>query len=380
MDQVMKTLDLSATSIRSPQETTTARTNVHVTPTRTRPLKPHTPPPAPQMEGIAPGNSALPQSVKDVGSTRTTDILSSRDTPPPPSSKRCLFLQVLGGRAFLDHLPGPTPCPHAHFTLHIHFRGQRYHSREVACACEPDFREGFLLELKKKRSLSTIAGGDGGEDNVGSMISCSDALSLSDPIQIALTSTNHRGEVDLVGTYNLEWRRVLCEGSGRFAVTVELNGVGPEAKITPGILDLRIDLLPHSSEALHPDLLSAQLGLEKQRHTEKERLFLVYAKQWWKEFLQVRTEHAQRLVKIFAPDEAGVSQMVCCFVRPLKAGRLLDSPRYASRFVSLIPFEKTGSVGRGACCSEMWSSTFAMLVSKKGVNTTRQPPNKGCLL
>ena len=30
------------------------------------------------------------------------------------------------------------------------------------------------------------------------------------------------------------------------------------------------------------------------------RLFLVYAKQWWKEYLQIRATHRERLVKIFA--------------------------------------------------------------------------------
>lgn len=287
--------------------------------------------------------------------------LRHEDTPPS-SSKRCLFIQVLGGRAFLDHLADPPPCPHAHFTLHVHFRGQRYHSRDVTCACEPDFREGFLLELEKKPLPSGV--GESG----GRMISCADALSISDPIQIALTTTNHRGEVDLVGTCDLEWRKVLCERTGRFPLTVELTGVGVEAKITPGILDLRIDLVPPPSDPVHSDLFSAQLGLEKQRRAEKERLFLVYAKQWWKEFLQLRPDHSQRLVKIFASDEAGVSRLVCCYVRPLRAGRLLDSPRHAARFVSLFPFEKIGSVGRGACSSEMWSNGFAMLVNKKGVS------------
>lgn len=286
------------------------------------------------------------------------------DDSSPSSSKRCLFVQVLGGRAFLDHLSDPSPCPHAHFTLHIHFRGQRYHSRDVPCACEPDFREGFLLELEKKLS-SSVSAGTGG---AGRMISCADALSIPDPVQIALTITNHRGEVDLVGTCDLEWRKVLCEGSGRFSLTVELRGVGVEAKITPGILDLRIDIVPQPSDPVHPDLFSAQLGLEKQRRSEKERLFLVYAKQWWKEYLQLRPNHSQRLVKIFASNEAGDSQLVSCYVRPLRAGRLLDSPRHAARFVSLFPFEKTGSVGQGGCSSEMWTNGYAMLINKKGVS------------
>lgn len=43
-----------------------------------------------------------------------------------------------------------------------------------------------------------------------------------------------------------------------------------------------------------------QFTLERQRTAEKERLFLVYAKQWWREYLQIRPTHNTRLVKIFA--------------------------------------------------------------------------------
>lgn len=43
-----------------------------------------------------------------------------------------------------------------------------------------------------------------------------------------------------------------------------------------------------------------QQSLEKQRTAEKERLFLVYAKQWWREFLEIRPSHQSKMVKIFA--------------------------------------------------------------------------------
>ena len=43
-----------------------------------------------------------------------------------------------------------------------------------------------------------------------------------------------------------------------------------------------------------------QIQLERGKHAEQERLFLVYAKQWWKEYLTIREIHKERLVKIFA--------------------------------------------------------------------------------
>lgn len=43
-----------------------------------------------------------------------------------------------------------------------------------------------------------------------------------------------------------------------------------------------------------------QQALERQRRAERERLFLVYAKQWWREFLDIRPSHQSKMVKIFA--------------------------------------------------------------------------------
>ena len=60
-------------------------------------------------------------------------------------TKRYLYLQILGGKAFLEHLQDPEPMQGkvtSTFTLHVHFKGQRFKSRPVPCACEPDISEG----------------------------------------------------------------------------------------------------------------------------------------------------------------------------------------------------------------------------------------------
>ena len=119
-------------------------------------------------------------------------------------------------------------------------------------------------------------------------------------------------------------------------------------------------------QILTKEVISSQVNLEHSRIAERERLFLVYAKQWWKEFLQIRASHSNRLVKIFAQDECGTNRPVCSFVCPLRAGRLLDSPRQAARFVSLLGYEHTPSVGGGR--AEMWSSLHAFLCKGKGVS------------
>ena len=65
-------------------------------------------------------------------------------------TKRYLYVQVLGGKAFLEHLQDPEPMPGrvtSTFTLHLHYRGQRFKSRPVPCACEPDINEGIYLKV-----------------------------------------------------------------------------------------------------------------------------------------------------------------------------------------------------------------------------------------
>lgn len=69
-------------------------------------------------------------------------------------NRRHLYLQIICGKAFLEYLNEEEPIPgvsQPYFTLHIHFRGQRFKSRAFPVACEPKIEEGFLIELHKER-------------------------------------------------------------------------------------------------------------------------------------------------------------------------------------------------------------------------------------
>ena len=83
-------------------------------------------------------------------------------------------------------------------------------------------------------------------------------------------------------------------------MSLELMGTGAETRIPAGLLNVCLQLVPALDESVREDIFGAQLGLEHSKNTERERLFLVYAKQWWKEFLEIREDHKNRLVKIFA--------------------------------------------------------------------------------
>ncbi|KAG7259875.1 hypothetical protein CRUP_025073 [Coryphaenoides rupestris] len=251
-------------------------------------------------------------------------------------TRRYLHLQVLGGKAFLEHLQDPEPLPGqvcSTFRLYLHFRNQRFRSKPVPCACEPDLQEGFLLEVHRD------GGGEGSR-----MADCTTMLSICDPVHLVLIKTDTSSETTLVSSYFLDWRTVLG---------------------APSVLTISLELFPPLTETLNADIITTQQSLERQRTAETERLFLVYAKQWWREFLEIRPSHQSKLVKIFAQDENGVNRPVCSYVRVLRAGRLLETPRQAARFVSLLEDQRAPLVGGGAK-QEQWCSLLAFLCRGKG--------------
>ncbi|EDV29045.1 uncharacterized protein TRIADDRAFT_18537 [Trichoplax adhaerens] len=270
-------------------------------------------------------------------------------------SKRYLYVQMLGGRAFLEHILDEDRSTEKNYngtlSIHIHFRQQRFQSRPILCACEPDLRDGFLLQLPQHK--------------VSARSDPTSLLSIAEPIHLLLIRNEPNGDKTLLSSTYLEWRKVLSSSHNRWTTAVELNGIGPEAKLSVGLLDLKIELIPRSLEELSKDVVEAQFKLEHNRATEKERLFLVYAKRWWQEYIQIRPVHSKRLVKIFAQDENAVNRFVCSYLKPLRSQRFLDTPRQAARFVSLLAYEEAPIVGGGSR-SEVWSNTLAFLCKKKG--------------
>ncbi|XP_067146831.1 centrosomal protein of 76 kDa isoform X2 [Apteryx mantelli] len=243
---------------------------------------------------------------------REPPVLKKTNIDP---TRRYLYLQVLGGKAFLEHLQEPEPLPGqicSTFTLCLHFRNQRFRSKPVPCACEPDFHDGFLLEVHKDDL------GDGSK-----MVDATTMLSISDPVHMVLIKTDTFGETTLVASYFLEWRSVLAAENGVTNVAVELLGVGTESKVSVGVLNIRLEMYPQLNKMLSPEITKTQ-------------------------------------------DENGINHPVCSYIRPLRAGRLLDTPRQAARFVSVMGYERAPVIGGGGGKQEQWCTLLAFLCRNKG--------------
>lgn len=141
--------------------------------------------------------------------------------------------------------------------------------------------------------------------------------------------------------------------------------------------------------------IGQQLRIEEARNKEASHAFFKYAQRWWKEYTEIHPHFKHRRVKIFAEDETGKPRMSCTYaiqrlatpacvsraapkppacpfpstrrryVTPMRAGRLLDTPRHAARFVSLMPSRHAPGVGSGERV-EAWRSMNTFIALREG--------------
>ena len=134
-------------------------------------------------------------------------------------------------------------------------------------------------------------------------------------------------------------------------------------KGTVGIVSLELDFGPGFTKSE----LCSKMSIKNQQESEKKiesasgAKFLEYAKDWDTEYKNIRKSHKNRLVKIYVEtDERDAAyRPACSLVYPMIADRILDSPYHASRFVSLLPFQRLEGYDKERI--EIWNSIQAFL-------------------
>ena len=110
---------------------------------------------------------------------------------------------------------------------------------------------------------------------------------------------------------------------GRHTLALELPGVGAEATLPVGALELKLELLPRPRAEAAMTEAEVYLTIKRERdaQVEAERRFFAYARAWWQQYVELSPAHASRAVKLFALSELGTQRPVSAFVRPLRAVR-----------------------------------------------------------
>eukprot|EP00698_Gefionella_okellyi_P021413 TRINITY_DN693_c0_g1_i2.p1 TRINITY_DN693_c0_g1~~TRINITY_DN693_c0_g1_i2.p1 ORF type:complete len:635 (-),score=95.57 TRINITY_DN693_c0_g1_i2:330-2234(-) len=289
------------------------------------------------------------------GASRTPSIAPadvSEMTPPvvpilPRSNSSFLHVRLIAGRSFNDFLPSPAEgCPS--LIVELLLDGKRTRSAPVPACSEPRFSQSFLLDLQQPLDV----------EDLGARL-----LKLDTPLHIVILKHDEQrgGGCTLIGTHCLDWRRVLQ--SGTLTIAVEMAGIGVESSVPAGTLDIQLELLPHAVHLPVADVMST-ITRQKAYDSECARRFVVYARNWWRDYLHLRESHKTRLIKIFATTEAGQQKCVCTYVRPIRSSRLIESARHAARFVALIP--RVGSELIGGGRTDVWQTPHATLAACAG--------------
>jgi CEP76 C2 domain/Transglutaminase-like superfamily len=298
--------------------------------------------------------------------------LQQRAAPAASTGSQDVYLKVtvLEGEGFSGYIADIRADDTLYtFGLHMQFRHQRAASAKPAAACvNPQFQETFVFLLNDK--LPTTAA------------EWTALLELDAPLQLVLTrqrtvqQQSVKPRRELVGSCSIDWRKALvCEDDS--VVALQLQSEGHDSVLTEcsnGRLLCRLDIVAASpADAKVPfaaEAVTRIMTLQSARSAELQRFFYLYTKQWWAEFVQLGAPQRDRRVKLFAQDELGRHRCVCSFL-PLSSGmigeltgRLVHSSLHAARLVSLIPYERTVTVGGSRL--ETWHSFHAFLVRGRG--------------
>jgi centrosomal protein CEP76 len=208
-----------------------------------------------------------------------------------------LAVSVVGGRAFVEFVGAPQDVrstlhldpivalmpslqPDApQLQLELMLGGRRARSGIVPASADPQ------LYLQHRFPLPAA-----------STATAADLLRIDERLYCSVLRVDRDGARALVGTHALEWRRALATGAA--SVLAELAGVGMEAAVPAGVLELQFEVVPRPRALIAEYDLGAVLAEHASSRAERERRFIVYARQWWRDYLGVREELKMRLIKV----------------------------------------------------------------------------------
>ena len=151
-------------------------------------------------------------------------------------------------------------------------------------------------------------------------------------------------------------------------LSVELPGVGAEASLPAGCLEIKLELVPSPHPESRLTESEVMIGLKKEREAQvdAERKFFAYARSWWSQYLDLSPAHQTRPVKLFALSELGTQRPVTAFVQPLQATRLIETPAQAAHFVSLLAHCRDRASAAGPSVADVWRTAHSTLATRSG--------------
>ena len=240
---------------------------------------------------------------------------------------------------------------------HIIFRGECKSSEEIPCQTSSDIEINFTADL-----LMTELQSDEVEDDWHAIVYITSRPAVNGSGISGYRQLMARAFLDLRLAQIYQEDFLSLEIFHCFDLTDGLESG------TAGVLFIKLSTEGYTTTDEKSAELSAKIqGTQNQINYEMHQNFQAMRILWAKARKNFPFVENRPMIKLIAEDECGQNRICCDFVRPIYPPRdseLANGPRFAARFVSLIPFNRLCSLSGGR--RESWLPAQAMLLRRSG--------------
>ena len=147
---------------------------------------------------------------------------------------------------------------------------------------------------------------------------------------------------------------------------VDGDGIGDGVVHSGGLIFLRVSRSQQSVNIANnpPEEAIAIITKRQEDLLRCQREFIHTSRQWWSNCQRKYPFLQERNIKLIAKDECGHFRFVGSFINPMKSPRSLINPRFAARYVSLLPLKR--DLNMTGIPDEAWHCPHAFLSRMEG--------------
>lgn len=235
-----------------------------------------------------------------------------------------------------------------HIEMCVLFNSEMRRSEKYIASPNVDFN--FTVQFNIERLLSSVS-----------------LLKVETPIVLYLSTIEYddskKPHSSLLCSAVIDFRHALITSDDYLNVEL-LPCNGATQLLVSGSLFLRLTLDNTPHLRLPPADIETAISSYQSKLTSLSQEFFQFSRQWWKKTLAAYPWLQTRIIKLLAHDEASCARCVCSLLAPISPARQLPTPRFAARFVSLLPFHRDISLTGGR--NETWKSALGTLATRSG--------------
>ena len=253
---------------------------------------------------------------------------SGLDTALLKAKQKHLHIRVSKGRGFTGYISSKTKKSFEKLRTSVTFKGHLVHSSLVPCTVEPFFNVDLLAPLLKGNKKE-------GGGSVNDLLEREDKVRVTVCV-ISVDEKDYPIDCRVMGFCELDCREAIVSSKGYVRKLLQLQEGEPTSTLVPGAIDLTLRVVPALTEPVDKVDYNRQIREEEMAKSSKFTHFITVAKSSWSDYISKSEVFKQRPIKLIAYGEDGLQHCSCEFLKPLKCGRAIKTPKQAAYWVSLL--------------------------------------------